>query len=86
MKKDYDKDVILLTKMTPTEAGVFLYVNYIKDNEYLWSDLKDLGFSVNRHPSFPKNILLLTQSIVMSIDKEKFDEDDLLRKFPWLKN
>lgn len=84
MTKETNKDVMLMTNMTPTEAGIYLYKNYIKDNTYLWSDLKDLGAAINRHTNFPESNLLLTKAIVLSINKEKFSLEDLIRKFPWL--
>ena len=85
MKKDFNKDAALMSKMTPTEAAIFLYESYIKDNNFLWSDLKDLGAAVNRHSSFPETNLLITKSIVLSINKKQYNEEDLIRLFPWLK-
>lgn len=85
MKKDFSKDAAIMSKMTPTEASRFLYENYIKDNNFLWSDLKDLGAAVNRISSFPEPNLLITKSIVLSINKKQYNEEDLINLFPWLK-
>ena len=84
MKKEINKDALLMSDMTPTEAGIYLYKNYIKDNKYIWSDLKDLGAAINRLTNFPENNLLITKAIVLSIKKDKFSLEDLIRKFPWL--
>lgn len=84
MKKEINKDALLMSSMTPTEAGIYLYKNYIKDNKYIWSDLKDLGAAINRLTNFPETNLLLTKAIVLSIKKDKFSLEDLIRNFPWL--
>lgn len=85
MKKDFNKDAALMSKMTPTEAARFLYENYIKDNNFRWPDLKDLGAAVNRISSFPEPTLLLTKAIVLSINKKQYNEEELISLFPWLK-
>lgn len=86
LKKDFDKDALKMMTMTPTESGKFLYANYIKNNKFMWSDLQYLGEAVSRLNTFPSPNLLLTRSIVDSIDKKNHDQEKLLLLFPWLEN
>jgi len=85
-RKDYNRDALNMTSMTPTDAGKFLYKSYIKDNKFMWSDLQYLGEAVSRLSSFPGPNLLLTQSIVDSIDKKNYKQESLLLLFPWLES
>ena len=86
VQKNYDRDALNMSSMTPTESGKFLYESYIKDNKFMWSDLQYLGEAVSRLSSFPNPNLLLTQSIVNSIDKKNHSQESLLLLFPWLEN
>jgi hypothetical protein len=85
VNKDFNKDASKMSKMTPTDASIFLFKEYISGNNFLWSDLKDLGAAVNRISNFPEPTLLITKSIVLSINKKQYNEEELISLFPWLK-